>query len=472
MNNIDNTIENIGQKIKYFRNLNKVSLSKLAKEANISKSTLFGLEEGRSNPTISTLINISKTLNIKLTELIGDSEKTYSTALVLISENSSRYIYKLSLIENQIFNFNEDIYCNIDITLLKGELFYIDKAKKILENETSKLYSNAKIKAGEDGAIAIVTMKKDYNNNYIQEDIFIEKSTTSSLEALSYMARSSKIVRAISSSIYPVEPPTKIENIQIFEIQEKKELHYYFLSTLSGIIGGVNNLISGLKLQPTKKLSKIVNFLKKVNTKEQLLESDFKDIEKNPVNSLIEELTKLIEERYSNCYILTNANNLDIDDSENYSYVLIIDELIEETQNLINSSILIDIYRAVELLFSIKEQELTDQELENYLSIRSNLIQALYFAKNNYIPLALKYIKLSITDNSIEISHEAMKFYQEAINLAKQALDNKDKLKTYTTKDTLEQKISDLNLKTIIKVNINPSIGKDGKYIYLLKSVL
>ena len=91
MNNIDNTIENIGHKIKYYRNLNKVSLSKLAKEANISKSTLFGLEEGRSNPTISTLINISKTLNIKLSELIGDSKQnSNSVALTLITDTNNK----------------------------------------------------------------------------------------------------------------------------------------------------------------------------------------------------------------------------------------------------------------------------------------------------------------------------------------------------------------------------------------------
>ncbi len=216
MNKIDNTIENIGHKIKYYRNLNKVSLSKLAKEANISKSTLFGLEEGRSNPTISTLINISKTLNIKLTELIGsDNEKSNIVALSPISDSNNKHIYKLSLLANQTFTLDEDIYNDITITVLSGELLYINEAKRVLENQTLMLNYNAKLKAEKGGATALIYITNNNTSNYIKEDIFIEKATTNKLEALVDIAQSSKISRAICSSIYPVEHPKKGKNIQI-----------------------------------------------------------------------------------------------------------------------------------------------------------------------------------------------------------------------------------------------------------------
>ncbi len=109
MHNIEKTIDHIGSKIKYYRVLNKVSLTKLATEANISKSTLFGLEEGKSNPTISTLINISNTLNIELNELIGanQDEEGYANLTLISTPDSGEYkVYKLSLTPNELFKFD------------------------------------------------------------------------------------------------------------------------------------------------------------------------------------------------------------------------------------------------------------------------------------------------------------------------------------------------------------------------------
>ncbi len=473
MNNIDNTIENIGHKIKYYRNLNKVSLSKLAKEANISKSTLFGLEEGRSNPTISTLINISKTLNIKLTELIGfNNEKGRTVALSPISDNNNKHVLKLSLLANQTFTLDEDIYSDIKITILDGELLYIDKKRKISENQTLTLNYNATLKAQKDGATAIIYISKNSSSNYIKEDIFIDKATTAKLEALENITQSSKISRVICNSIYPVEQPKKVENIQIIEAHEGKNLHYYFISTLLGTIAGVSSILNKLELKPTKQIEEILTFIKKANTQELLSKSDFQNIPKNPIEFLIDEIKKLIITKYSNCNLLTNAYNLNTIECENSTYILIIDELIDNTgqaQNLIKSTILIDIYRAVELLIPIKEQELTSEELEFYLKIRESLIKALYFAKNNHTTLALRHIQQIINTTKILTSHNAIQLYIEALDLAQQILNNKKELKTYTTKTALEQKISDLNLEIVAKSNLHPSIDSSGKYLYLLK---
>ena len=473
MNKIDNTIENIGHKIKYHRNLNKVSLSKLAKEANISKSTLFGLEEGRSNPTISTLINISKTLNIKLTELIGsNNENKNRVALSQISSVNNCHIYKLSLLDYQTFTLCENIYSNIKITILDGKLFNIDENSTISKSRPVHLNYNTKLKAGKDGATAIINITKISSPNYIKEDIFLEKATTNKLEALSNIAQSSKISRAICSSIYPVEHPQKIDNIQILEVLEQKEIHYYFVSTFLGLIGGINYILNTLNLKPTNKIENILRFLNKVNTQEQLSNMDLQNIPNNPVESLISELTNLITLKYNNCKLLSDASKLTTLECKSGTYILIIDELIKEiehTKNLIDTTTLIDIYRAVELIIPIKEQELTNEELDFYLKTREKLTKALYFAHNGYINLALSQLKELSNSKHTTTSHNAMILYLEAINLIQETLINRENLEVYTTKTTLEKKITDLNLEIIIQKDIHPSINRSSKYLYLLK---
>ena len=470
---MDNTIENIGHKIKYFRNLNKVSLSKLAKEANISKSTLFGLEEGRSNPTISTLINISKTLNIKLTELIGNSNEARNrVALSQISSVDNSYIYKLSLLANQTFTLCENIYSNIKIIILDGELLDLYENTIISQNMTVSLNYNTKLKASKGGATAIVTITKSKSPNYIIEDIFLEKATTNNLEAISNLTQSSKISRAICSSIYPVEHPAKVENIQILEVLEQKELHYYFTSTFLGLIGGVNYILNKLESKPTNKIENILMFTNRVNTQDLLSNIELQNIPSNPIETLTDELKKLITTKYNNCKLLTDASKLNTLECQSSTYVLIIDELIKEiehTKNLIDTSTLIDIYRAVELIIPIKEQELTNEELEFYFKTRENLIKALYFAKNNHINLAIIHLEQLINFQKITISHNAMKLYLEAKNLIQKTLTNRENLKTYTTQAALEQKIADLNLEIVIQKEIHPSINSSCKYLYLLK---
>ena len=473
MNNIDNTIENIGHKIKYYRNLNKVSLSKLAKEANISKSTLFGLEEGRSNPTISTLINISKTLNIKLTELIGsDNEKSNIVALSPISDSNNKHIYKLSLLANQTFTLDEDIYNDITITVLSGELLYINEAKRVLENQTLMLNYNAKLKAEKGGATALIYITNNNTSNYIKEDIFIEKATSNKLEALVDIAQSSKISRVICSSIYPVEHPIKVKNIQILEVLNEKELHYYFVSTLLGVVGGVTSILNNLELKPTKEIEDMLAFIKKANTQETLSNSDFQNIPKNPIEFLTNELKSLITAKYNNCKLLTNASKLNSIEYSSGTYILIIDELlnyIDNTQKQIEQTTLVDIYRAVELLIPIKEQELTNEELEIYLIIREKLIKALYLANSGYTTLATKQLKQLTKINEIATSHNAMQLYFEALNIVQNILNKQDELKTYTTKTALEENINDLNLEIINKTKLHPSINNNSKYLYLLK---
>jgi len=286
------------------------------------------------------------------------------------------------------------------------------------------------------------------------------------------MAQSKQVIRAICSSIYPVEHPKKINNVQILEIQERKELHYYFISTFLGLVGGINSILNQLKLKPTKQLVNTLNFIKKANSQEILSCNDFKNITKNPTTLLINELINLIKANYKNCKILTDAHKLNTIEYKSGTYILIIDELIntiEQIQNLINTTLLINLYRAIELLIPLKEQELTNEELEFYLKTRERLSKAFYYAKNNYKTLAKKQINKAINTTDITTEHTQIQLYLEALNIVQLSINSEENLKIYSTKTALEQKISDLNLEIVAKQNIHPSIDKSGKYLYLLK---
>jgi len=181
METIENTIDHIGAKIKYYRLLNKISLSKLADEANISKSTLFGLEEGKSNPTISTLINIASTLNISLNELIGDNKENSptNTNLTLISTpNDEQYkLYKLTLLPYELFKLKELEATNIEIEVIEGALSLVDKSTTLYAGESKVVNYNRYFKALSSGAVAMLKIYKLQDDFYIKEDIFYNSAS-------------------------------------------------------------------------------------------------------------------------------------------------------------------------------------------------------------------------------------------------------------------------------------------------------
>ena len=66
----------IGLKIKELRKLNKLTQVDLAKKSNISRSYLADIERDRYNPSIDTLTNIAKSLNVSLSKLVNDEDST------------------------------------------------------------------------------------------------------------------------------------------------------------------------------------------------------------------------------------------------------------------------------------------------------------------------------------------------------------------------------------------------------------
>ena len=60
----------LGKRIKSLRELKGISQQELASFCDFEKSNMSRIEAGRTNPTVITLLKISKALSIKLTELI------------------------------------------------------------------------------------------------------------------------------------------------------------------------------------------------------------------------------------------------------------------------------------------------------------------------------------------------------------------------------------------------------------------
>jgi len=475
--NIDNTINNIGKKIKYYRNLNNLSLSQLAKDANISKSTLFGLEEGRSNPTITTLMNIAQTLNINISELIGleqeNKESCLNLTLINHDENSSVYIYKLSLLANQHYELNETIFSSVEAEVISGAILNLDTQTIIKPGAKVLLKSTASIKALQSGATVILTIKEQINSYYFKSDIFFEKPSKEILAPL-ISNHTAPITRVVFNSMYPIEELEKSENIQTVESVSNKEVHYYIFNTFKGYIGAINKTLQKLNLNTNSELKEALEFIKKVNISKELTLNDFKNITNNPVSQIDSQLTQIIKSSFKDVKLLTNSKELNSQICKNSTYILIIDELIKSIQNIQIArelTLSIILYRAIELQIPLKEQELSPQALKLYLAIKEKLPQAYYFATLGESKLAIRVIKHLLKNINIsEVSKESgIALYLEIIAILNNLIEQEKSYYTLNSQTNLESKIADLNLEIVAKQNIHPSIGENGKFIYLLK---
>jgi len=63
-------LKRFGEHLKSMRNLKKISLRKLADEADVDFSQIHRIEKGQSNPTLTMLLALSKALGIKTGELL------------------------------------------------------------------------------------------------------------------------------------------------------------------------------------------------------------------------------------------------------------------------------------------------------------------------------------------------------------------------------------------------------------------
>jgi transcriptional regulator with XRE-family HTH domain len=74
MNNLRNqeTLDKFGEKLNALRTAKGLTLEQLAFEADIEISQVHRVEKGKINPTLTTLIALSKGLGISIAELVGE----------------------------------------------------------------------------------------------------------------------------------------------------------------------------------------------------------------------------------------------------------------------------------------------------------------------------------------------------------------------------------------------------------------
>jgi len=63
----------LGKEIRGWRDTRELSLGALAAKARVSKGNLSKIENGLGNPTVSTVLRISKALRIGITDLLKDA---------------------------------------------------------------------------------------------------------------------------------------------------------------------------------------------------------------------------------------------------------------------------------------------------------------------------------------------------------------------------------------------------------------
>lgn len=63
-------IKKVGLKIREIRESKNITIMALADKLDIEYNNMIRIEKGRTNPTLSTLYNISQALNVKLIDIV------------------------------------------------------------------------------------------------------------------------------------------------------------------------------------------------------------------------------------------------------------------------------------------------------------------------------------------------------------------------------------------------------------------
>jgi transcriptional regulator with XRE-family HTH domain/SAM-dependent methyltransferase len=185
-------LEEIGQKIKAMRVDRGFSLASLAHRSGISKSALFGIEEGRVNPTVNSLWSVATALGLPFGELVQEDSELHENNLTvkLIEKNKQFEVYKMSISDYfskitapHAFGTTEEVF------VLSGEI------------RTGELTQPITLRAGEKGhfkadtphmyqalsmhTVVIVTISYSGNEEkYFYEDRFVDTLDDEGIEAL------------------------------------------------------------------------------------------------------------------------------------------------------------------------------------------------------------------------------------------------------------------------------------------------
>lgn len=114
-----------GEKLKYYRKMNRYSQKQLANELGIALSTYGKYETNEYQPKFDTLINICRKLSVTPNDLLeyNDSYVNFSyLGFQIVDSNDETIRIKL---DTNIFNYNDaDIYFEPVVLCMKTDIFY------------------------------------------------------------------------------------------------------------------------------------------------------------------------------------------------------------------------------------------------------------------------------------------------------------------------------------------------------------
>ena len=145
----------IGQRIKYYRQLNNISRENLANKLEISIHTLAKYEQGQREANYETLSKLCSILNISIHDLFEEqsmSEEFYKNIFKQLHETSStKEIVEFMFLHNDFLNTRLD--CCISNDEDKEYFFYV--VADFINNElrSFNLLNMPKIKEDDDGKL-------------------------------------------------------------------------------------------------------------------------------------------------------------------------------------------------------------------------------------------------------------------------------------------------------------------------------
>lgn len=81
----------IGERVKYWRNVRKLSQAKLAEKIAVSQSVICRLERGEDMTSVDRLHAIAKALQVPLSVLFGEADGVFDTEQVALLWKISQY---------------------------------------------------------------------------------------------------------------------------------------------------------------------------------------------------------------------------------------------------------------------------------------------------------------------------------------------------------------------------------------------
>ncbi len=463
-------IASIGKKIKHYRTLHKISLSSLAKEANVSKSTLFSLELGDTNPTIATLESIAKALNIDISKLIDSHQKEQIALLKNLSYSNSS-LYQLKLAPFESFSTSYPTNRSFALELIDGSLTICSNNTHLHTGESILLSNNQELIAGPKGASALLKVVDEDTPLLLKSDTFLQSNQELNLTNIAIKALSEKVIRLLSNKELTIQEPSNIPYISSTQIEDSSLTKIYFFARY---LGFKETIYEKRSLLEESDFHNLIEFMEKIINNEALNLEYSKNLKSNPFINFHKLIKESLTKKYQNLTTITLQEIL-TQKYEKKRVYLLTTELLDNSKNLKRETFTLNISRALEEMVHIDKRDLPNELFECYRSINQKLPEILYYALHNHITLAYRLTKELLESIDPFITEKFSKnipfslFYFELYSLLQGTVAMYESEETYQSKSTFETILKDLRVTIHLSSPLFPAITGGGSYLYLLE---